>query len=187
MRVIGLFLTYNLFPLYICHLANCISKTRSPAHSNHQGKPSLEDFQHDATLIASKEWPIVAIGAQDTSYKPVWLGFQLRNESSRLLDDRRPHFNTPFMPALRRICATVLYSTITVLAASGADLHVPEHILFERGIEYANPDNQHLQLNIARPKHADHLLPCVLCIHGGGFRAGNRDSYDPLLIKFADR
>jgi acetyl esterase/lipase len=27
----------------------------------------------------------------------------------------------------------------------------------------------------------------VLCIHGGGFRAGNRDSYDPLLIKLAGR
>jgi carboxylesterase type B len=63
----------------------------------------------------------------------------------------------------------------------------PENILFESGIEYANPDNQHLQLNVARPKKSDHLLPCVLCIHWGGFRAGNRDSYTPLLIKLARR
>src|SRR5215210_8000315 len=73
----------------------------------------------------------------------------------------------------------------TLLVA--ADLNLPENIRFESGIEYANPDSQHLQLNIARPKNSDQLLPCVLCIHGGGFRAGNRDSYNPLLIKLADR
>ena len=71
--------------------------------------------------------------------------------------------------------------------AFAADLAVPENVNFESGIEYANPDNQHLQLNIARPKNSDALMPCVLCIHGGGFRAGNRDSYNPLLIKFAAR
>ena len=90
------------------------------------------------------------------------------------------------MPAFRKLFAAVLCSTITQLARA-ADLNVPEDIRFESGIEYANPDNQHLQLNIARPKNSDHLLPCVLCIHGGGFRAGNRDSYNPLLIKLAAR
>src|SRR3954466_2518445 len=73
------------------------------------------------------------------------------------------------------------------LTTGAADLVIPENISFETGIEYANPDNQHLQLNIARPKNSDTLAPCVLCIHGGGFRAGNRDSYSPLLIKLAER
>jgi len=91
------------------------------------------------------------------------------------------------MPALKTFFAAFLCSTITQLAALGADLDLPESILFESGIEYANPENQHLQINIARPKKSDHLLPCVLCIHGGGFRAGNRDSYNPLLIKLAGR
>jgi arylformamidase len=104
-----------------------------------------------------------------------------------LVDAALPDFNTSFMPSLKELFAAFLCSTITQLAATGADLSVPENILFESGIEYANPDDQHLQLNIARPKNSDHLLPCVLCIHGGGFRAGNRDSYNPLLIKFAGR
>jgi acetyl esterase/lipase len=91
------------------------------------------------------------------------------------------------MPALKTCFFAFLGSTITLLVAGGADVNVPEDILLERGVEYANPDNQHLQLNIARPKKSDHLLPCVLCIHGGGFRAGNRDSYNPLLIKLAVR
>jgi len=91
------------------------------------------------------------------------------------------------MPAFKKLFGAFLCSTITQIAAVGAELNVPENILFESGIEYANPENQHLQLNIARPKKSDHLLPCVLCIHGGGFRAGNRDSYNPLLIKLAGR
>src|SRR5262249_19789892 len=103
------------------------------------------------------------------------------------LDGARRHSNTGCMPALRTVFAAFLCSTMTQLGAGGADLVVPENILFESGIEYANPDNQLLQLNIARPKTSDHLLPCVLCIHGGGFRAGNRDSYNPLLLKLAGR
>jgi acetyl esterase/lipase len=91
------------------------------------------------------------------------------------------------MPVLKSVFTAFLCSTIAQLAVRAADLNVPENILFESGIEYANPDNQHLQLNIARPRKSDHLLPCVLCIHGGGFRAGNRDSYNPLLIKLAGR
>ena len=82
----------------------------------------------------------------------------------------------------RLVCVAALN-----VAAFAADLNIPENVLFERGIEYANPNNQHLQLNIAKPKHSDAPLPCVLCIHGGGFRAGNREGYNPLLIKFAER
>lgn len=62
---------------------------------------------------------------------------------------------------------------------------VPEDVTFDTGIEYANPDGQHLQLNIARPKKSDGPVPAVLCIHGGGFRAGKRESYDAQCIRLA--
>lgn len=71
--------------------------------------------------------------------------------------------------------------------ALGADLAIPETVTFERGIEYANPDNQHLQLNLARPKEAKGLLPAILCIHGGGFRAGHRDGHNGLCVKLAEK
>ena len=64
---------------------------------------------------------------------------------------------------------------------------VPDNVLFESGIEYTNPDGQHLQLNLARPKTGDGPFPAVLCIHGGGFRAGKRDSYDNLIIRLAEQ
>ncbi len=64
----------------------------------------------------------------------------------------------------------------------------PTEITFEEGIEYANPDDQHLQLNVAQPKEdAGAARPAVLCIHGGGFRAGKRDSWNGLCKKLAEQ
>ena len=62
-------------------------------------------------------------------------------------------------------------------------------VIFEEGIEYANPDDQHLKLNLARPKDvaADARLPAVVCIHGGGFRAGKRDGWNDRCKKLAER
>jgi acetyl esterase/lipase len=72
-------------------------------------------------------------------------------------------------------------------APAQKDLPVPDTVAFEKGIEYTNPDNQHLQLNMAWPKAGDGPFPCVLCIHGGGFRAGNRNSYDAQIIRLAEQ
>ena len=62
-------------------------------------------------------------------------------------------------------------------------------VSFEEGIEYANPDNQHLKLNLARPKDvADNArLPAIVCIHGGGFRAGDRAGWNDRCKKLAGR
>jgi acetyl esterase/lipase len=81
-------------------------------------------------------------------------------------------------------CVFVLMSSLPVRAA---DIKVPDTVIFEQGVEYSNPDDQHLQLDIARPKDGAGPFPAVLCIHGGGFRAGNRQSYDALCIKLAER
>ena len=71
------------------------------------------------------------------------------------------------------------------LCARAAELVVPEDVLFERGLEFSNPDNQHLQLNLARPKTGAGPFPAIVCIHGGGFRAGTRESYDKLCLTLA--
>jgi acetyl esterase/lipase len=63
----------------------------------------------------------------------------------------------------------------------------PVEIVFESGVDYANPDDEHLQLDLARPKDGDGPFPAVLCIHGGGFRAGKREGYDGLCKKLAAR
>lgn len=60
-------------------------------------------------------------------------------------------------------------------------------IVVENNIEYANPDDEHLMVNMARPKEGKGPFPAILCIHGGGFRAGSRDGYNGLIREFAKR
>lgn len=62
---------------------------------------------------------------------------------------------------------------------------VPDSVVFETGIEYAGYDNVSVALNLARPKTGEGPFPAVVCIHGGGFRAGKREGYDALCIKLA--
>jgi acetyl esterase/lipase len=70
---------------------------------------------------------------------------------------------------------------------ASAQVKVPDTVRWEPGIEYSAPAGEHLQLNLARPKTGDGPFPTVLCIHGGGFRAGKRESYDGLCLKLAER
>ena len=90
-----------------------------------------------------------------------------------------------------RTLRTLPFIFLTLLAAMAglraAELAVPETVVFERDIEFANPDSQHLHVNVARPKGGDGLRPAVVCIHGGGFRAGKRESYDRLCVTLAER
>lgn len=76
---------------------------------------------------------------------------------------------------------------LSTLAACAAELVVPETVVFERGIEFANPGPQPLQLDMARPKQGSGPFPAIVCIHGGGFRAGTREGYDPLCLKLAQQ
>ena len=81
---------------------------------------------------------------------------------------------------------SILLPLLAILStASAADLVVPDNLTFERNVEFSNAADQHLQLNIAKPKNATGLLPAILCIHGGGFRAGTREGYDGLCLKLA--
>jgi len=72
-------------------------------------------------------------------------------------------------------------------AQQPAKIAVPENVIFEPGVEYSNPDGQHLQLDVARPKTGDGPFPAIACIHGGGFRAGSRQGYDGLCIRLAQQ
>ena len=94
------------------------------------------------------------------------------------------------MNAAPRSLLPLAAALLALLAAAPASAQpkpppVPDNVLFERGVEYSNPDGQHLQLNMARPKNGSGALPAIVCIHGGGFRAGTRQSYDGLCLRLA--
>lgn len=75
---------------------------------------------------------------------------------------------------------------ILALGVTAAGKAQDQPVLVETNIEYTNPDNQHLQLDLARPA-GDGPFPAVLHIHGGGFRAGSRQGYSGQIKEFAAR
>src|SRR5262245_51833330 len=62
-----------------------------------------------------------------------------------------------------------------------------DDVEFIKNIEYARPDGVSLALNLARPRARDKAVPAIVCIHGGGFRAGNREHHDRLCVQLANR
>src|SRR5690242_13454411 len=79
-------------------------------------------------------------------------------------------------------CRIAAFLAVWVCAAAFA-----AEAKFETGIEYANPDNQHLQLDLAQPAEGTGPFPTVICIHGGGFRAGKREGWDAVCKQLASR
>ncbi len=82
-------------------------------------------------------------------------------------------------------CSSLLPILLLCSAAPAAELVVPDEVIFDRNVEYAAPEGENLQLNLARPKTASSPCPAVLCIHGGGFRAGSREGYNSLCLSLA--
>lgn len=65
---------------------------------------------------------------------------------------------------------------------------MPDNVIFEPDLKYAPASGGQLGMDIVRPSdNSSAPHPAVLCIHGGGFRAGNRESYLPLCIRLAQR
>jgi acetyl esterase/lipase len=86
-----------------------------------------------------------------------------------------------------RWMTSMMIGVLLLLSPVDAQETVPAGVLFEKNIEYSNPDDQHLQLNMARPKEGAGPFPAVICIHGGGFRAGTRESFNGLCLQLAER
>jgi acetyl esterase/lipase len=85
-------------------------------------------------------------------------------------------------------CRTMLCLLFVCLTLGhGAKVSAAAEIEFETDVEYTNPQDEHLKLNLARPKQVDGLAPAVVCIHGGGFRAGNRQRWDAVCRQLAER
>ena len=81
----------------------------------------------------------------------------------------------------------MMIGVLSLLSPVYAQETVPEGVVFEKNIEYSNSDDQHLQLNMARPKEGAGPFPAVICIHGGGFRAGTREGFNGLCLQLAER
>lgn len=64
---------------------------------------------------------------------------------------------------------------------------IPDNLLFEPNVAYAQADPQQI-MDVVRPRAAPgQHHPAIVCIHGGGFRAGSRKGYLDQCVRLAQR
>src|SRR5207249_2324507 len=61
----------------------------------------------------------------------------------------------------------------------------PAGVNYEKDVEFGTGGETTLRLDIARPEKADKRLPCIVVIHGGGWRGGNFKVHVPQIFDFA--
>ncbi|MCC6367530.1 MAG: alpha/beta hydrolase fold domain-containing protein [Bryobacterales bacterium] len=85
---------------------------------------------------------------------------------------------------LRDCCLVFANLGLLMGQSSQPPLKVPDSVILERDIDYGSKYGGKLAMDIARPK-GEGPFPGILMIHGGGFRAGQRQSYLPMAIRLA--
>src|SRR4051812_28996229 len=82
---------------------------------------------------------------------------------------------------MRYRCLAALFLTSLAFA------QMPDSVIHEKDIEYSNVGAR-VAMDVVRPKSAGtEPLPAIVLVHGGGFRAGSRESYLPVAAKLAQR
>jgi acetyl esterase/lipase len=74
-----------------------------------------------------------------------------------------------------------------LLASPGLAQQAEDKIQVERDIVFGKGGAVDLKLDLAMPKEGDGPFPAVLCIHGGGWRGGNRQQMSGSIATFAGR
>ena len=88
---------------------------------------------------------------------------------------------------IRRAGFLLLVIASMLALATERSIAAADEIEKEPDVEYSNPQDQHLKLNLARPSKIDGLAPGVVCIHGGGWRGGDRGRWQATIEQLARR
>lgn len=62
---------------------------------------------------------------------------------------------------------------------------IPPGVIYEADVVYGRGGETPLHLDLARPETASGPLPCIVVIHGGGWRGGNYKQHVPQILEFA--
>lgn len=62
---------------------------------------------------------------------------------------------------------------------------VPDGVKYDADVEYGKAGDVKLELDIARPEKSSEPAPCIVVIHGGGWRAGNRKQHVDAILQLA--
>lgn len=83
------------------------------------------------------------------------------------------------------VVLVVLLLGYAATAQEKAAPKVPSGVLYEQDIEFGRGGDTPLHLDLARPENASKPLPCIVFIHGGGWRGGNFKVHTPQILDFA--
>jgi hypothetical protein len=72
------------------------------------------------------------------------------------------------------------------LAQQKAEPKVPEGVIYEKDVQHGTGGGEPLLMDIARPEKAT-KAPCIVVIHGGGWRGGHFKAHTPHILEFAKR
>ena len=83
------------------------------------------------------------------------------------------------------VLLVVLLLGTAAIAQEKAALKVPAGVRYEQDIEFGRGGDTPLHLDIARPENTTKPAPCIVFIHGGGWRGGNFKAHVPQILEFA--
>lgn len=75
----------------------------------------------------------------------------------------------------------------TISSATRAADETADTYVYDEDIEYGSGGEEKLHLDLAYPTKGEGPFPAVVCIHGGGWRGGDRSMFRPLVKQLADR
>jgi acetyl esterase/lipase len=92
---------------------------------------------------------------------------------------------------LRVVFAACVSFSAAISQAQSPAIQVPRQppasVKFEKDVVYGKGGDEELKLNLSRPSNGNKAAPCIVVIHGGAWRAGNKTAHDNLTWLFAER
>ena len=79
------------------------------------------------------------------------------------------------------VCPTFFLALLLLVSTAKAEVQ------FEKDVVYGKGGDEELKLDLAQPEKSDTPAPCIVVIHGGAWRGGNKADLDQLARDFAQR
>src|SRR5262245_60351633 len=79
----------------------------------------------------------------------------------------------------------VVVAAVVLARAQSAPPSVPAGVEHVAAVSFVQRAGQDLLLDLARPKDVARDLPLIVCVHGGGWRGGNRQLLLPVIFDLA--
>jgi acetyl esterase/lipase len=80
-----------------------------------------------------------------------------------------------------------LLATSSFALAQDKGPKIPDGVLYQPEVVFGKGGDIDLALDIARPERLENPAPCVVFIHGGAWRGGDRKQHVPQILDFAKR